>query len=133
MFFDEPKNFFSVAVDSVGSPIAASIVQSIDDEFRIQDGVDNEDFHVSAKKGIVTIKGVAQNILEKERAVQIAKATRGVRGVIDNITVKVTDITDQKLKEDVVHALRQDPATDAYDIRVEVNNGAVKLAGRVDS
>jgi hyperosmotically inducible periplasmic protein len=45
------------------------------------------DINVDTKNGVVTLKGEVQSAAAKTRAIELAKATNGVRDVVDAITV----------------------------------------------
>ncbi len=88
---------------------------------------------VKTINGIVTLSGTVNNILARDRAMQIARTVKGVRAVVDNIKVDAPDRVDYVLKDDIVDALYRDPAADSYEIDVKVNDGAVTLSGNVES
>ncbi len=88
---------------------------------------------VSTSQGIVTLAGTSDNLLARDRAVKVAESVRGVRSVVDQI--KVTPVTrpDEDIRKDVLQALQQDPATEAYQVIVSVNAGTATLTGSVSS
>ena len=88
---------------------------------------------VTTDKGIVTLSRSVDNLLAKERAVRLAESIRGVRGVIDEITVTPTFRPDEDIRKDVLAALMQDPATDSYQIAVSVQGAVARLTGTVGS
>ena len=71
---------------------------------------------VATNHGIVTLSRSVDNLLAKERAVRVAESIRGVRGVIDEITVTPASRPDEDIRKDVLAALIQDPATDSYPV-----------------
>ncbi len=85
------------------------------------------------ENGIVTLTGSVDNLLEKDRAVKIAKTVKGVRGVLDKLEVNTPKMSDASLQKEVNDALLNDPATDSYEIGVTANSGTVDLTGIVDS
>lgn len=95
-----------------------------------------EAFHaidVTTRNGTVTLQGKVRDLLAKRRAVEIAGAIRGVRGVIDLLRVDPVVRTDEAIRADIVAGLRVEPVTDAYEIGVEVAGGTVTLRGTVQS
>jgi len=114
-------------------PTDGQITRSIDTEFFVQDGVDANHVDIETSEGIVTLTGEVDNLLAKNRAVKIAKEVKGVRGVVDKLTVVSYAISDESLKEQVKRALLYDPATDSYEVDVEVQMGAVTITGDVES
>ena len=89
--------------------------------------------NVMTDEGIVTLSGSVGNILAKDRAAKVARSIKGVKGVVNLIEVDAPERTDNALKQDVHDALLFDPATDSYEVEVEVNEGVVMLTGTVDS
>ena len=73
------------------------------------------------------------NLLAKERAVRIAESIRGVRGVIDRISVTPVSRSDADIAKDIQAALRQDPATESYRVAASVQDAVAKLTGSVGS
>ena len=88
---------------------------------------------VATAEGIVTLSGTVDNLLAKERAVQLAESINGVRAVIDRVSVAPTIRPDPAIKSDVEQAILDDPAVGRYDIHVTVINGVVALTGKVGS
>lgn len=96
-------------------------------------GVPSNDIDVVTRDGIVTITGKVDNVLARERAIRIAESIRGVRSIVDRMTVDKSQRPDEEIRRDVKNALLYDPATDSYEITVAVNNGIANLSGTVDS
>jgi osmotically-inducible protein OsmY len=88
---------------------------------------------VKTQDGIVTLSGTGDNLLTKERAAALARATRGVRAVINHVTVSPPERSDEEIATDVQRALALDPATEAYQVDVQVSDGVVTLTGTVES
>jgi len=88
---------------------------------------------VATAEGIVTLSGTVDNLLAKERAVQLAESIKGVRAVIDQVTVTPSVRPDAEIKSDVEQALSDDPAVGLYDVHITVTNGVVTLTGKVGS
>ena len=96
-------------------------------------GVVPNDVDVSTSQQIVTLSGSVDNLLAKERAVKIAEGIRGVRGVVDRITVTPVSRPDADIRKDIQTALLQDPATESYQVAVSVQDGVASLTGSVGS
>jgi osmotically-inducible protein OsmY len=87
---------------------------------------------VAARGGVVTLTGYVGTYSEKLVAERIAKRVRGVRGVANEIEVKLRqDITDPDLARDVVRALSL-RSTIPPSVQAVVHNGHVTLTGLVD-
>lgn len=91
------------------------------------------DLEVSTADGVVTLVGEVDSLLDAERAVAVARATRGVRSIVDRIRVQPMQRSDRDLARDVHAALARDPALEAAEIEVDVTDGEATLSGRVDS
>ncbi len=88
---------------------------------------------VNTQNGIVTVSGTVENLIAKDRIVQIVQTIQGVRAVVDRIAVIPAKRSDEQIAKDLKQALKQDPATDAHEIIVNVEAGVVTLGGKVDS
>jgi osmotically-inducible protein OsmY len=111
----------------------ADIVRAVEDELVVNDGVSSHLVDVSAEKGVVTLTGSVDNLLEHDMAMRIARSVWGVRSVIDRMEVRTPEVPDHELAARVRASLAADPATDAYEVRAGVDDGVVSLAGEVDS
>ena len=109
------------------------ITTAVEAGFKLEKGVFPNDVDVSTSQGIVTLSGSVANLLAKERAVKIAESLRGVRGVIDRITVTPVSRPDADIRKDILTALTQDPATESYQVPVSVQDAVVTLTGSVGS
>ncbi len=124
------------------APPAASPEKKFDDQeiaFAIQSRYEFEravPMHlvdVATRDGVVTLSGTVETLLAKERAAIIAQTVRGVRAVVNNVAVRPVTRSDEAIRKDVVAALGAEPATSAYQITVEVQDGVVMLSGPVQS
>jgi osmotically-inducible protein OsmY len=110
------------------------ITVAVDTELLLDEGVDAQLIDVQTEDGVVTLTGTVESILSKERATTIVEAIRGVRAVINRITVRApADRPDAAIEKDIQSALVMDPAADTYQLDVSVRDGEVTLSGRVDS
>jgi osmotically-inducible protein OsmY len=109
------------------------ITSAVEDELVFENGVFPNDVDVSTSQSIVTLSGSVDNLIAKERAVKIAESIRGVRGVIDRITVIPVSRPDEDIRKDIQTALSQDPATESYQMTVSVKDAVATLTGSVGS
>ena len=110
------------------------ITNAIESEFLVDDAVFSNMIDVETKKGIVYLSGWVDNLLAKERAGEIARTTRGVLSVVNNIDVNPSmSRTDVEIRDDVKLALARDPATEQYEVEISVLDGIVTLTGVVES
>jgi len=111
----------------------SGITFAVERELRTEKGVSPESMDVSTSQGIVTLSGSTDNLLSKERALQIAESIRGVRGVIDRTSVTPVSRPDADIRQDILTALRQDPATESNQVTVVVQDSVATLSGSVGS
>jgi len=111
-----------------------SITDAVEDELIMDQAVPFHLIDVATTDGVVTLSGSVDNILAKERAARIARMVKGVRTVVNQVEVDPPLLrTDSQIRDDVEDALRTDPATDSYEVNVEVQDSVVTLSGTVDS
>jgi osmotically-inducible protein OsmY len=109
--------------------ISAAIQADIQDASRIAGG----EIGVSNKAGLVTLSGTATSLLDKQMAGAIAKRTRGVGAVLNQLIVVASDRSDDEIRDDVDKVLRINDSVDELRIAVDVSRGEVSLTGKVDS
>jgi osmotically-inducible protein OsmY len=109
----------------------SGITSVVEKGLKQEKGVVPDDVDVSTSQGIVTLSGSLDNLLAKERAVRIAESIRGVRGVIDQTTVTPVSRSDEDINKDIAAALKQDPATESYQVAASVQNAVATLTGSV--
>ncbi|MBA3965818.1 MAG: BON domain-containing protein [Nitrospirales bacterium] len=110
------------------------ITVAIESRFLIDQTVASNGIDVHTAKGIVTLSGEVPTLLARERAGKIVASIRGVMALINTIGVKPNiHIGDKDLRLSVFAALAADPASDSYEITVDVEQGRVTLTGTVES
>jgi osmotically-inducible protein OsmY len=91
------------------------------------------DIAIAVKDGVVTLSGFVNNYFEKDAAEKAAKRVYGVRGVANDIEVKLaTTRTDPEIARDAVHELESHISVPADKIKVTVKNGWVTLEGSAE-
>jgi osmotically-inducible protein OsmY len=111
----------------------SGITSAVNVELTLEKGVFPNAVDVKSSQGIVTLSGPVDNLLAKDRAVKIAESIRGVRGVIDRMTVMAVARPDGDVRRDILTALLQDPATASYQVAVSVQDLVATLSGSVGS
>jgi osmotically-inducible protein OsmY len=92
-----------------------------------------EDIAVAVKDGVVTLSGFVPSYWEKDAAEKAAKRVYGVRGVANDIKVKLaSERTDPEIARDAVQAIASHVSLPADRIKVTVKNGWLTLEGNVD-
>lgn len=124
------------AADDAAEAIMSSqqISDHVEDELLFDAAVMAAQVDVDTTDGVVTLTGLVDSLLEKERAGKLAQAVKGVEAVVNRLQVSPAAIqTDDEIVSDVVDALAVDPATESYEVDVGCVGGNVTLAGTVDS
>jgi osmotically-inducible protein OsmY len=94
--------------------------------------LDSRHIEVDVQEGLVTLRGTVTTQWAKSRAEDDARWTRGVVGVISELTVVPSDsASDRELAEQIEQALRRDSAVNADTIDVVVDGGHATLSGIV--
>jgi hyperosmotically inducible protein len=114
-----------------------------------EDVLEGSNIDVDTEKGVVTLSGTVPSAAAKTRAVAIAKATDGVKGVTDRLVIgKAEQALDEKMLRDAgrktgrtvtdgwvkskIHAeFMPEKLLDDSDIDVDIKAGAVTLNGTV--
>jgi len=109
------------------------IIAAIEYELRGDEAVSAHHVNVDSLDGVVTLSGSVAKMLARDRAGEQAATIKGVRAVVNHIEVRSVERSDAAIRKDVEEALFADPATDAYEIDVEVDNAVVTLEGVVHS
>lgn len=87
---------------------------------------------VKVSGGWVTLQGVADWQYEREEAERAVRLLNGVKGVVNEITLKPR-ATAADVKEKIQQSLKRSAVIDAGNIQVETVNGTVTLRGKVKS
>ena len=104
-------------------------------ELRSEPSLDAAGIGVAVRGGVVTLSGHVSSLPQKRAAERAAKRVAGVRGVADELVVKlqasaVRDDTD--IAEMLVRSLRWNPIVPADKVKVTVDGGWVTLEGEVE-
>jgi osmotically-inducible protein OsmY len=92
-----------------------------------------DDIAVAVKDGVVTLSGFVSSYWEKDAAEKAVKRVYGVRGVANDIKVKLpSERTDPEIARDAVQSLQSYVSLPADKIKVTVKNGWVTLEGNVE-
>ncbi len=84
------------------------------------------------ENGWVTLKGEVEWQYQRTTAESIVRHLLGVKGVINEVTVK-PQVTPSEVKEKIQAAFKRNAALDAQGIQVETDGGKVTLRGKVRS
>lgn len=126
------------------------LTTSVKTQLAADDQVKALKIDVDTKDRVVTLKGTVQSAAEEARALEIARATKGVASVVDEISVvpatdatatsgRMTDpavdvtLTDPGLTAEIKTKLLADPYVSGLKIDVDTKDGVVTLTGNVKS
>ena len=123
------------------------ISTSIKSKFAADDTVKASQIDVDTKDKIVTLTGTVDSEIAKNRAVDIARATKGVTRVTDNLIVRSTTAAAPPTEPDAQHVALTDPSLtasvkgkllanpDVAGLRIDVDtrDGIVTLTGTVST
>src|ERR1700738_971105 len=89
----------------------------------------SSDIAVAVKDGVVTLSGFVHSYWDKDAAEKAVKRVYGVRGVANDIEVKLDSRrTDRGIARDAVHELESHVSLPSDKIKVTVKNGGGTLA-----
>jgi len=110
-----------------------AIRQDVLFELKWDPKITSSDIAVAVKDGVVTLSGYVPSYWEKDAAEKAVKRVYGVRGVANDIEVKLSSTrTDPEIARDAVHELQSHVSIPADKIKVTVKNSWVTLEGTVD-
>jgi len=110
-----------------------AIRQDVLFELKWDPKITSSDIAVAVKDGVVTLSGYVPSYWEKDAAEKAVKRVYGVRGVANDLEVKLSSTrTDPEIARDAVHELQSHVSIPADRIKVTVRNGWVTLEGTVD-
>lgn len=105
------------------------------EELRLDPMVDASQIGVTARDGVVTLAGVVPMLAQKYAAEAVAKRVYGVRGVADDIEVRLFSDqhkTDADVAKAALDALEWDSMVPDDKVKVTVEQGWITLEGTVD-
>lgn len=112
-----------------------SIQLRVIDQIRWEPGVDCSQIGVTVSDGVVTLHGEVETFVENVRALNAAKRTRGVKGVANNIEVRLNGshpLEDSDTAKRLQHIFQWNVAIPDESVKIDVANGHVTLSGEVD-
>lgn len=105
------------------------------DELKFEPSLNAAEIGVAAKDGVVTLSGYVDSFMQKLTAEKAAKRVRGVRGVAEEIEVRIpmsTKRTDAEIARAAINALEWNVRVPADKVLVKVEDSWVTLEGEVD-
>jgi osmotically-inducible protein OsmY len=113
----------------------ADVQRDVLEELRWDARVQPNEIGVAVKDGIVTLTGWVDSLVKKWAAEEAALRVRGVRGVANDIEVRLpvsAERTDADIAASAIRALEWDAAIPPDQVKVAVSKGWVTLEGEVE-
>jgi osmotically-inducible protein OsmY len=113
----------------------SELKRDVENELRWERSVDEAHIGVTARDGVVTLTGNVPSYAEKAAAERAAKRVYGVKGVADELEVKLPSRakrTDEDIATACVDALAANYSVPDSRIKTLVRDGWVTLEGEVD-
>ncbi len=95
--------------------------------------VPNERIQSTVSDGWVTLEGEVDYWRERTDAEKAIRRLTGVIGVINKITIRKQAVNEHQLREEIQDALETRADREAERLRIEIDDGAVDVFGRVHS
>jgi osmotically-inducible protein OsmY len=111
------------------------IQKDVMEEIKWEPFLNASEIGVAVKNGIVTLTGMVDNYSKKASAEKAAKRVVGVKAVAEEIQVGISPSfkkTDTEIAEAVLNALKWHTAVQEEKIKINVEDGIVKLEGEVE-
>ncbi|OOG37674.1 ornithine aminotransferase [Rhodanobacter sp. C06] len=109
--------------------------QLVIDELEFEPSIDAADIGVAAEDGVVTLSGHVADYVQKTAAERAAWRVRGVRGIAQEIEVRLASDkkqNDDEIAQRALSILAWNTAIPSRDLRVQVSRGWVTLSGSVN-
>lgn len=113
----------------------SDIKRDVEAELRWDPDIDASDIGVAVKDGVVTLTGFVRSFSQKYEAERGAKKIKGVRGVANDIEVKLPSLNeraDPEIVRDAVAAIKRELPYSGEHIQVVARNGWLTLEGEVE-
>ncbi|HEY5617777.1 MAG TPA: BON domain-containing protein [Vicinamibacterales bacterium] len=111
------------------------LLDSVEDALDWEPSIDVSDVDVRVDGGVVTLRGDVGTYAERRATEQVVLGVYGVRGVANDLTVRLTrtlERTDTDIAQAAVNTLRWNTQVPSDRVSVAVSDGWVTLRGMVD-
>ena len=113
----------------------ADIKRDVEAQLRWDPDIDASNIAVGVKDGVVTLAGFVRSYGQKYEAEKAVSSLMGVRGVANDIEVKLPSLNerpDPEIVRDAVAALKRELPYSSENIKVIARNGWITLEGDVE-
>ncbi|MBI1762370.1 MAG: BON domain-containing protein [Acidobacteria bacterium] len=130
---------FNAMVDSTSGTATTTAVKTA---LALNNNVASFDIHVETSNNDVTLTGQVPTVEDKRIAEEVARSTKGVANVVNNLqvdpkmlaaTAAKQYVTDLEIKTAVLESILNNPDLKTQQLKVEVSNGEIKLSGSVQT
>ncbi len=114
---------------------SAQLYADVMDKLKFEPSVDVSDITIRVDGEVVTLGGTVGSLFEKHAAERAVKNVSGVKGIANELHVKLTpdwQRTDTDIANAALNALKWNSAVPRDRIQVSVEDGCVTLSGTVD-
>lgn len=111
------------------------IQQDVIDQLKWEPFLNSAEIGVSVTNGVVTLSGQVDSYLKKLNAERAVRKVTGVRAIAEDIQIRVAPTgqrTDTEIAQAALNALKWHSAVDENKIRLQVENGVIRLEGEVE-
>jgi hyperosmotically inducible periplasmic protein len=122
---------------SEGSKDAATTA-AVKTSIELNKQLSDDSISVDTNNGVVSLNGQVNSMEDKQRAEEVARNTRGVQEVVNNLAVTTAGKNEQRVEDleiqtKVVEAIYSNDSLRGQDIKARVDNKVVNLEGRVNT
>jgi osmotically-inducible protein OsmY len=113
----------------------SDIKRDVEAELKWDPDIDPTDIGVAVKSGVVTLTGFARSYSQKYQAESDAKRVLGVRGLANDIAVRLpadSQRPDPEIARDAVEALKAELPYSSANMKVVVKDGWLSLEGSAE-
>ncbi len=113
----------------------SDIKRDVEAELRWDPDMDASDIVVSVKDGVVTLTGFVRSYSQKFEAERNAKKVKGVRGIANDVEVKLASLNerpDPEIVRDALAAIKRELPYSGDHIQVVARDGRLTLEGEVE-
>jgi osmotically-inducible protein OsmY len=113
----------------------SDIKRDVEAELKWDPDIDPTDIGVAVKSGVVTLTGLARSYSQKYQAESDAKRVLGVRGLANDIAVRLpadSQRPDPEIARDAVEALKAELPYSSANMKVVVKDGWLTLEGSAE-
>ncbi|MFP4071883.1 MAG: BON domain-containing protein [Desulfovibrionales bacterium] len=113
-------------------PTDEEIRKHLENLYVLNPDIESATVYVSVEDGVAGLRGTVDSYWKKLKAEQLASEVRGIRRVVNELSVVPTNtISDKAIADRVMDALERNMNVDAGSVDVTVEEGIVVLSGRV--